>query len=201
MKRRRLLLWLGAAALLLAVLLAGAFWPAVDNHGGLHNTLTAQEIDEGWTLLFDGETTPGWQIEGEATVKDGLLNLGGRGPALAQTTESFDNFELNFQYRFEMGQEAMLELGQAGSAAGYGIGNLTSNPHAWNQAILRSVGGTLTVECRPVRVSLISLFGISGIVQGTGSGEPVFIAFKLATAGNKLLLRDLKLKLLNRRSP
>ncbi|WP_439626930.1 3-keto-disaccharide hydrolase [Gemmata sp.] len=41
------------------------------------NTLTPKEIADGWLLLFDGETTFGWTIEGEVTVKDGWLVLGG----------------------------------------------------------------------------------------------------------------------------
>jgi hypothetical protein len=40
------------------------------------NTLTPKEIADGWILLFDGETTFGWDVKGEAEVKDGLLVLG-----------------------------------------------------------------------------------------------------------------------------
>ena len=41
------------------------------------NTLTPKEIADGWILLFDGETTFGWKIDGEAKVKDGALVLVG----------------------------------------------------------------------------------------------------------------------------
>ncbi|VTT97674.1 Secreted glycosyl hydrolase OS=uncultured planctomycete GN=HGMM_F11G08C09 PE=4 SV=1: DUF1080 [Gemmataceae bacterium] len=41
------------------------------------NTLTPKEIADGWLLLFDGETTFGWTIDGEAAVKDGWLVVGG----------------------------------------------------------------------------------------------------------------------------
>ena len=30
------------------------------------NTLTPKEIEDGWILLFDGETTFGWKVDGEA---------------------------------------------------------------------------------------------------------------------------------------
>jgi hypothetical protein len=40
------------------------------------NTLTPKEIADGWVLLFDGETTFGWKIDGAAEVKDGVLILG-----------------------------------------------------------------------------------------------------------------------------
>jgi len=39
------------------------------------NSLTALEIAEGWILLFDGETTFGWKVDGDASVKDGTITL------------------------------------------------------------------------------------------------------------------------------
>ncbi len=50
------------------------------------NALTPQEIAGGWILLFDGQTTFGWKIDGEAKVGDGLLILGGAKAARAETT-------------------------------------------------------------------------------------------------------------------
>ena len=41
------------------------------------NILTPKEIADGWILLFDGETTFGWKIDGEAKVADGALVVGG----------------------------------------------------------------------------------------------------------------------------
>jgi hypothetical protein len=53
------------------------------------NTLTAKEMADGWLLLFDGETTFGWKIDGEAVVKDGVLILGGTKPTTAISTSAF----------------------------------------------------------------------------------------------------------------
>ncbi len=39
--------------------------------------LSPKEIADGWVMLFDGESTFGWKIEGESEVKDGKLILGG----------------------------------------------------------------------------------------------------------------------------
>jgi hypothetical protein len=61
-------------ALLFAILAVPAF--AEDK--AKPNTLTPKEIADGWILLFDGETTFGWKVEGEAKVKDGTLVLDGR---------------------------------------------------------------------------------------------------------------------------
>src|SRR5262249_42374220 len=48
------------------------------------NTLTPKEIAAGWLLLFDGETTFGWTIDGEAKVDNGVMSLGGAKGAKAQ---------------------------------------------------------------------------------------------------------------------
>ncbi len=54
------------------------------------NTLTPKEAADGWLLLFDGETTFGWTIDGEAKVEDGVLVLGGPKATKAETTTAFD---------------------------------------------------------------------------------------------------------------
>jgi hypothetical protein len=68
---------------------------------GTPNTLTKQEVADGWLLLFDGETTFGWQKHGDATwrVVDGTLTCSkGTGGWLATTTE-FADFVLRCRYR------------------------------------------------------------------------------------------------------
>ena len=61
----------------LSLLLALLTFPAFADEKAKPNSLTPKEIAEGWILLFDGETTFGWKVEGEATVKDGTLVVGG----------------------------------------------------------------------------------------------------------------------------
>ncbi len=50
------------------------------------NTLTPKEIEQGMLLLFDGETTLGWKIDGEAKVEEGFLVLGGKKETWARST-------------------------------------------------------------------------------------------------------------------
>jgi hypothetical protein len=50
--------------------------PAMAEDKPKPNTLTAKEVAEGWILLFDGESTFGWKIDGAAEVKNGELILG-----------------------------------------------------------------------------------------------------------------------------
>jgi hypothetical protein len=77
------------------------------------NTLTAEELAEGWRLLFDGETTQGWRAyNGTAfpdtgwAVVDGMLVVGATAtdPDVAiggdiVTTEEFADFDLKFEFR------------------------------------------------------------------------------------------------------
>lgn len=66
---------------------------AAPNDGPASNTLTPREIADGWLLLFDGETTFGWTIDGPAEVKDGELVLGGDKPTVATPTTQFTAFD------------------------------------------------------------------------------------------------------------
>ncbi len=77
------------------------------------NTLTGAEIDEGWRLLFDGQSTAGWRAyNGQAfpdtgwAVVDGMLVVGATAtdPDIAiggdiVTDEQFSNFELQFDFK------------------------------------------------------------------------------------------------------
>lgn len=60
------------------------------------NTLTPQEISEGWILLFDGETNFGWQPRGEAQwqVRDGVISVSSGGAGMLSTTTEFADFAL-----------------------------------------------------------------------------------------------------------
>lgn len=58
------------------------------------NKLTKDEIEKGYLLLFDGETTFGWKIDGEAKVEKGSLVLGGDKPGSATTTTHFADAEV-----------------------------------------------------------------------------------------------------------
>jgi hypothetical protein len=70
------------------------------------NALTAKEIAEGWINLFDGETTFGWKVEGEAQVKDGELYVGGEKPTKLTSTSTLCGVALKLSYRTADGAAA-----------------------------------------------------------------------------------------------
>jgi cytochrome c len=79
------------------------------------NSLTINEQNDGWKLLFDGVTTNGWHNYNKTTigkswiVEDGAIALDARKNAEGHwqapdggdilTTDSFENFELNLEWK------------------------------------------------------------------------------------------------------
>jgi hypothetical protein len=61
------------------------------------NTLTPAEIRDGWLLLFDGETTFGWKIDGEARVEKGVLILGGKKETKAEISPRLETYDFRCQ--------------------------------------------------------------------------------------------------------
>src|SRR5262249_39243105 len=71
-----------------AALLILALTGAVHADEPKPNTLTPKEIADGWILLFDGETTFGWKIGGDAKVEKSELILGGHKATTFESTTS-----------------------------------------------------------------------------------------------------------------
>ncbi|MCX6327379.1 MAG: DUF1080 domain-containing protein [Bacteroidia bacterium] len=106
-----------AAALLVLISVgntaAGQTKNSVDK--GLDNTLTKQEVKEGWKLLWDGKTTTGWRgyitpafPETGWEIKDGILTvLPSQGQAKSGgdiiTIDTYKNFELTVDFLFAPG--------------------------------------------------------------------------------------------------
>src|SRR5262245_2296084 len=87
----------------LACLVLANSLPAADK-------LTPQEVADGWIMLFDGETTFGWKIDGEAAVRDGVLMIGGEKPTTASTTGAFMTFQFVLETTNGTGGEQMPRL-------------------------------------------------------------------------------------------
>lgn len=65
------------------------------------NSLTREEVTQGWILLFDGETTFGWNSRGEAkwTVQDGVIRAEpGFGGGFLATTSEFADYALRAEF-------------------------------------------------------------------------------------------------------
>ena len=65
------------------------------------NTLTKQELDDGWIQLFDGKTLFGWSKDRAADwkVADGVISVGSGKPGLLRTTSEFGDYVLKVDFR------------------------------------------------------------------------------------------------------
>ena len=91
--------------LAMALVLATTMAVANDEDPKL-NSLSREEISQGWVLLFDGETTFGWEKHGgaQAAVHEGILSISPTEDGWLGTTSEFADFVLRLEYRAEESQ-------------------------------------------------------------------------------------------------
>ncbi|MEA1951096.1 MAG: DUF1080 domain-containing protein, partial [Planctomycetota bacterium] len=82
-------------------IVALALSAAVPCFAGGPNTLTADELADGWILLFDGETLFGWRPASKADwkVEDGVISVASGEPGLLRTTAQWGNYVLKVDFR------------------------------------------------------------------------------------------------------
>ncbi|MCS7014974.1 MAG: DUF1080 domain-containing protein [Gemmatales bacterium] len=87
----------------------------------LAKRLSRQEIQAGWLLLFDGESTFGWKTEGDVAVSGGRLMVGGNKASRITSTTSWADAELSAQYQL-VGTSGQIHIGNVGiPLAGEGV--------------------------------------------------------------------------------
>jgi hypothetical protein len=143
------------------------------------NTLTAKEITDGWILLFDGETTFGWKIDGDANVKDGSLVIGGSAKTIATLVPRLSEYDL----RLEANGTGTLTFAYDGGSAGLG---LTSQPTL--------IGYTVRIGKTTTESNLST--NPEGVLTRTGTVEtprPAEVRIEVA-AGQTVTVRNAKAK-------
>jgi hypothetical protein len=113
------------------------------------NTLTPQEVADGWILLFDGETTTGWVTDGQATVKDGILVFTGAKLTTIHPTTIFKKYSLHIEVSQDPRKWAIVHL-DAAEFQDQRIGNFPIRVPPGGPFFLRNV------KIRPL--GLVSLF-------------------------------------------
>ncbi|MCC7083861.1 MAG: DUF1080 domain-containing protein [Pirellulales bacterium] len=139
------------------------------------NSLSADELADGWILLFDGESTFGWEAGGKAnwSVADGIVSAseGDGTPSLLATTGEFGDYILQADFRTAADTNSGIflrtslwpsdptsdcyELNIAPAGNPFPTGSLvkrqkttgvTVKPGAWNSFEVSAVGGRLAVK-------------------------------------------------------
>lgn len=80
---------------------------------------------DGWVMLFDGTTTFGWTVDGEAVVKDGELIVGGTKKTTLLTTAAFPpgsvSCRFDCRHKFE-GDQPVPRFGNEKTYEGFFVG-------------------------------------------------------------------------------
>jgi hypothetical protein len=76
------------------------------------NQLSPEELDDGWILLFDGETDFGWKAASKADwkVADGVISVSSGEMGLLHTTSQFGDFVLKVDFRNPKGTNSGIFL-------------------------------------------------------------------------------------------
>jgi hypothetical protein len=174
----------------IAVCVAVAALLARAEDGPKPNTLTPKQAADGWLLLFDGETTFGW--EGDASVDQGALVVGGDKEARLRLTTRFDRCELQGEWRLEgknatlvWGKDAPeLEFGPYNEAPGWGRFSVTVKERNAD-LLIRGAVGKLGIEVNNARRAR-DIFPDTPVPP---TRPEIHVP-----AGSKLFLRNLKLR-------
>ncbi len=77
------------------------------------NTLTQKEIEEGWILLWDGETTYGWRSPNDSqwTIAEGMIAPQAGKEGLLVTTSPFRDYRLEFDFQRQAESKARVLIG------------------------------------------------------------------------------------------
>ena len=142
------------------------------------------ENDRGWIPLFDAKTASGWKIDGDHEIVHGALVLGGARKTRAYLpVNSFRNGEIRYQYRTE---------GTASASVGWDSKRHNGVPipvlvprKEWEDSFLQEYFDLWHFQQRFIKHSN---GGASGVF------EPIEALWFEVPAGNKLYLRDVRLR-------
>jgi hypothetical protein len=156
------------------------------------DTLTPKEIAEGWILLFDGETTFGWNDISKPAVQGGVLVHGGDQDVRASTTMAFQYYELTLEYRIEKPANNTGLVSWQPSSHG-GIAQPLPIYEGWASASIKVEGDAFSGSITPL---IESQGGTSGFMATSRpkmrtTTQPIIFG---VPKGNKLSLRNVKLK-------
>ena len=91
------------AVSVMAMAAAATFSNAQDK---VHNTLTAEETVEGFSLLFNGSDLDGWTTSGNMdswSAQDGEISTGGKGGWWLRTERQYRDFDLRLEFHQAVG--------------------------------------------------------------------------------------------------
>jgi hypothetical protein len=142
--------------------------------------LTAKELANGLVLLFDGDTTFGWKVQGDVSVAGGVLTLGGRRDTSVIATIQVGYCSLGFEANTDDAKDSKLRFN---AYKGPFIQAAPEGTKGWYGYAAQLSPGDISVWAE----------GTKGFFAGAKTSPQTEIGFHVP-AGQKLLLRNIKLK-------
>jgi hypothetical protein len=189
--------------IVLSVLVLAASLRAAEENQA--NALTPKEIAEGWIVLFEGETTFGWETGGKPSAKGGVLLHGSEQDIRAATSTTFRLYELKLEYRIEKTRKGSAPVTWQTS---YGPSELKDHKGEWVSATFEVKDGEIKgsanrerkqtderadLETVTYHFFYETILRRSRSIPEKSDASPQQIAFRVPT-GNTLALRNVKLK-------
>ncbi|HVS35917.1 MAG TPA: DUF1080 domain-containing protein [Gemmataceae bacterium] len=161
------------------------------------NTLTHKEIEDGWILLWDGETTYGWVSPNDSqwTIADGMIAPQAGKDGMLVTTSSFRDYQLEFDFQRKPDSKPAVLVG-------CGPDGETDATDASRRIELQNYFGggwaTASVSVRNGRVQSINYrtpgsFSSFGEKSAAADSKPIGPG-QIALTGNGVVFRNIKLK-------
>jgi hypothetical protein len=96
----------------MSLVVAALFFWCVTATAAEPNTLTPEELNDGWILLFDGETDYGWKAGSKANwkVEGGVISVSSGDKGLLHTTSEFADYVLKVDFRNPRGTNSGIFL-------------------------------------------------------------------------------------------
>jgi len=119
--------------------------------GAAENSLSSEELAQGWILLFDGETMYGWQATSQADwkVADGAIAVSSGTKGLLNTTTEYGNYILKLDFHAAAGTNSGVFLRTPKTPTNPGADcyelNIapSDNPYPTGSLVARKKGGAV----------------------------------------------------------
>src|SRR6266545_1842982 len=122
---------------------------------GSPNTLTKQEANRGWILLFDGKSLNGWEPHGEGDWKaaEGAIVCGGTMPSWLGTIGAYSDYVLKLEFKGpeKVNSGVFLRSSKEGQPhiTGYELQIWDYQPAGFNTGSLVGTAKAVPVKIRP----------------------------------------------------
>ena len=171
------------------------------------NTLTPKEIEQGWILLWDGETTYGWRSPNDSqwNVVEAMLAPQAGKPGLLATTSAFRDYRLEFEYQRKRDSDAVVLVGcdadgrTDADADARKVELLDLGSSGWTRAEVQVRGGyVLSKIYYPTGLLLASAAAVGSPLPPEDKRQNT--SGHIALSGNGVVFRSIKLKPTNTES-